>query len=296
MSCWKEPSARRRTGLATEPARLSCKGRGRESRARFPSGRTPLQGDRQPGMARAWQALIGDGGWAGVLAESFLADPRRTVFLVFRPGMDLLPLFVEALALLPASRRWDVDFSTYFNQLPQGVSCTWRGVLDGSDEVKNAGRLPNALVLDLCRALGHARGSARSSTWRGPGSGSHRSQVRRPPRREAGGIFRECRRKRRTSAADLPGQTWRDIGLGAREGVMNCFRNWRGSVPGAGLPAPAETSGPNRRQRKLHWVLVVVSDLGQRYSSGICRLLSRCGRREKTPGLEPRNRRAAHSE
>ena len=111
-------------------------------------------------MARAWQALTGDAGWAGVLAESFLADPRRPVFLVFRPGMELLPLFVEAMALLPPSRRWDVEFSTYFNQLPQGVNCTWRGVLEGSPEAENARRLPNALVLDLCQPLGRADGGA----------------------------------------------------------------------------------------------------------------------------------------
>ena len=67
----------------------------------IPAGRTPPQGDRPPGVAHAWQALTGDGGWAGVLAESFLADSRRAVFLVFRPGMDLLPLFVEALAFYP---------------------------------------------------------------------------------------------------------------------------------------------------------------------------------------------------
>ena len=126
----------------------------------IPSGRTLPQGDRQPGVARAWQSLIGDGGWAGVLAESFLADPRRTVFLVFRPGMDLLPLFVEAMALLPASRRWEVDFTTYFNQLPQGVTCSWRGVLDGSDEARNAQRLPNAIFFDLCHLLGRAEGGA----------------------------------------------------------------------------------------------------------------------------------------
>src|SRR5262245_38871261 len=53
------------------------------------------RGDHLPGVARAWHDLTGDAGWAGVLAESFLADPRRPVFLVFRPGMDLLPLFAE---------------------------------------------------------------------------------------------------------------------------------------------------------------------------------------------------------
>jgi hypothetical protein len=125
----------------------------------IPARQTP-QGDRQPGVALAWQALTEDGGWAGVLAETFLANPHRTVFLVFRPGMDVLRLFIEALALLPASRRWDVDFSTYYSQLPQGVTCVWRGILEGSDDAKHAGRLPNTLVLDLCHETGRAKGGA----------------------------------------------------------------------------------------------------------------------------------------
>lgn len=124
----------------------------------IPQGRTPPQGDRQPGLARAWQMLTDDAGWAGTLAETFLADPKRPVFLVFRPGMAILPLFEEALAFLPSSRRWDVDFSTYFSQLPQGVTCTWRGVLEGSEEANNARRLPNALILDLCSPLRRAEG------------------------------------------------------------------------------------------------------------------------------------------
>ncbi len=116
------------------------------------------RGDRPPGIAEAWLALTGDAGWAGVLAESFLADPRRPVFLVFRPGIELLPLFVEAIALLPPSRRWDVEFSTYLTTLPPGVSFTWRGVLEGSAQAKNARRLPGALILDLGRPMGRAQG------------------------------------------------------------------------------------------------------------------------------------------
>src|SRR5262249_27468805 len=85
----------------------------------LPVGPPVPRGARPPGIAEAWGALTGDAGWAGVLAESYLADLRRPVFLVFRPGMDLLPLFVEAIALLPASRRWEVEFSTYFTTLPQ---------------------------------------------------------------------------------------------------------------------------------------------------------------------------------
>jgi len=123
-------------------------------------GRLPPQGDRPPTLALAWQACTGDPGWAGVLAEAFLADPRRPAYLVFRPGTQLLPLFEEAIALLPPSRRWDVEFSTYFTHLPQGISCSWRGVLDGSEEAGQAARLPGALLIDLCGTPGRAQGSA----------------------------------------------------------------------------------------------------------------------------------------
>ncbi|MHB1556253.1 MAG: GAP1-N2 domain-containing protein [Isosphaeraceae bacterium] len=124
----------------------------------IPDGPAVPRGDRPPGVAQRWQAITGDAGWAGVLAESFLADPRRPVFLVYSPGTELLPLFVEAIALLPPSRRWDVDFSTYLTNLPPGIHCAWRGVLDGSAEAKNARRLPGALFIDLVRPAGRARG------------------------------------------------------------------------------------------------------------------------------------------
>jgi hypothetical protein len=135
---------------------LAWEGDARELQA----GRVPPAGDCPGGTARAWQAVCGDGGWAGVLAESFLADPKRPVLLFFRPGMELLPLFVEALALLPPARRWDVDFSTYFTGLQQGVSCTWRALLEGSAEAESSRRLPGALVLDLTNRMGHATGLA----------------------------------------------------------------------------------------------------------------------------------------
>jgi hypothetical protein len=41
-----------------------------------------------------------------------LQDPGRPVYVLFDPGFDPLPLLAEALALLPADRRWDVTFST----------------------------------------------------------------------------------------------------------------------------------------------------------------------------------------
>jgi hypothetical protein len=124
------------------------------------TGRIPPRGDRPATIATAWQAMAGDPGWAGALAEAFLADPRRPIYLVFQPGMELLPLFEEAIALLPPSRRWDVEFSTYFSQLPQGISCSWRGVLDGSSEAAQAARLPGAMVIDLCHPSEQAVGGS----------------------------------------------------------------------------------------------------------------------------------------
>jgi hypothetical protein len=126
----------------------------------LPEGRRVPRGDRPAGIAADWAVVVGDAGWAGALAESFLADPRRPVFLVYRPGMELLPLFVEAIALLPPPRRWDVEFSTYFSTLPQGITCIWRGVLDGSAEAESARRLPQVRLIDLCRPAARARGGA----------------------------------------------------------------------------------------------------------------------------------------
>ena len=111
--------------LLSQPGFLQDSWRG-EPRI-LPQGRPVPRGDRPASIARSWLDRTGDAGWAGVLAESFLADPRRPVFLIFRPGIELLPLFVEAIALLPASRRWDVEFSTYLTNLPPGNTwCTWR--------------------------------------------------------------------------------------------------------------------------------------------------------------------------
>jgi hypothetical protein len=155
-------------------------------------GTTPPQGDRPAGVARAWEALTGDAGWAGVLAESFLADPRRPAVLVFRPGMELLPLLVEAIALLPPSRRWDAEFCSYFTTLPSGVNCPWRGVLEGSTEAEHALRLPSALIINLCRPMGEAQGrelvdQARTGKRTGsPSSADEPSGIQVPGRTPSG--------------------------------------------------------------------------------------------------------------
>ena len=111
------------------------------------------------GMCQAWKEMTGDAGWAGVLAESFLKDPNRPVILLFEPGQDLRPLIDESLSLLPAERRWDVTFSTYFTGSSQGITCLWRGIVLGSKEATESLRFVNALRIDLTTSeIGRAEG------------------------------------------------------------------------------------------------------------------------------------------
>lgn len=120
----------------------------------LPAGRAVPRGDLAPGIAVAWRSATGDAGWAGALAEAFLNDPGRPAYLIYEPGFDPLPLFAEALALLPPARRWDVDFNTYFTVAPQGLTCAWRGVLAGTPAAELALKTPSALVLNLTRPMG----------------------------------------------------------------------------------------------------------------------------------------------
>lgn len=102
--------------------------------------------ERPAGPCTAWEAQLGDAGWAGVLAET--AAVGRPAVLLFEPGMEVLPLFVEALSLLPPAQRWTVTFSTFFTRLPPGVNCQWRAVLAGSAEARALAAGPH-LVIDL---------------------------------------------------------------------------------------------------------------------------------------------------
>jgi hypothetical protein len=122
----------------------------------IPSGRLPADGDAAPAVCRSWREVTGDAGWGGILADWFERDPNRQVYLLFEPGLDLLPLIAETVALLPIERRWQVSFSTYFTGLPQGIPCLWRCVVKDSPEAGNASRLPGQQVLNLCEPLGQA--------------------------------------------------------------------------------------------------------------------------------------------
>jgi hypothetical protein len=135
------------------------------------------------------------------------------------------------------------------------MTCAWRGVLDGSDEAKNAQRLPNTIFFDLCHLLGRAEGGAlvhlartgeapvqepRTATT-SPASGRH---VPRMPYESAV-----------AAAADPSRQTEpprpRAIG-GSYELLPELAR----LMPAAGTDALYAEAILNRQRRKTRWVLV----------------------------------------
>ncbi len=123
----------------------------------LPPGANLPRGDSPPGICHAWQGLTGDAGWGGVLAES--AAGNRPVSIIFRPGMEMLPLFAESMALLPVELRWNVTFSTYFTTLPAGIACQCRCLADGTPEAAAARRESQTnTVIDLCQPLPPAVG------------------------------------------------------------------------------------------------------------------------------------------
>jgi len=103
--------------------------------------------------AAHWQTMAGDAGWAGVLAYTFLGRATSPAFLIFEPGMDILPLIDESLALLPPGKRWQVTFSTYFTSLPAQATCAWRCCVPNSEALREAKRNPRVLVIDLTKPL-----------------------------------------------------------------------------------------------------------------------------------------------
>ncbi len=122
----------------------------------LPAGRRPPAANSPAAICRAWQQITGDAGWGGALAETASPGASRPAVIIFRPGIDPLPLLAESLALLPPESRWNVSFCTYFNKLPPGLECQWRCVLEGSPEAIANQRLPGALGHRLGKAAGSA--------------------------------------------------------------------------------------------------------------------------------------------
>ncbi|MSR70130.1 MAG: hypothetical protein EXS17_07285 [Phycisphaerales bacterium] len=96
-----------------------------------------------------WDAVCGDAGWAGVIANVVMIDPSKSCSIVYPVGTPVIKLVGEALALLPIHWRWRVTFTTYFMQPMAGTRCAWRFCLDGT-EAASAARSGGGTLVDLC--------------------------------------------------------------------------------------------------------------------------------------------------
>lgn len=98
-----------------------------------------------------WQELTGDAGWGGVLADTIRTGQQ--VVLLYHPGLNLLPLFVESLSILPHSVMWKGTFGTYHTWLPEHTVCQWKGIVADSPDLEKWID-SDTLVLDLTQSLG----------------------------------------------------------------------------------------------------------------------------------------------
>ncbi|TWT87847.1 GAP1-N2 domain-containing protein [Neorhodopirellula pilleata] len=131
--------------------------------ARWLTARNPHGGTLDPGKpasipAMTWNALTGDAGWAGVLAQAAQAPTQPECYVIYGAGQEhqILALFDEAVALLPPSHRWQVTFNTFFSKLPPGMACQWRGILKGSPEHRLVPPHNRVVTIDLTASLAAA--------------------------------------------------------------------------------------------------------------------------------------------
>ena len=98
-----------------------------------------------------WEELTGDAGWGGFLAQSYLENPNKRVYISYQPSQQdkIIHLINEALNLLPEDKRWEVSFNTYFVTLPAGVNCLWRACPADSEAMISARRSPLNIVSEL---------------------------------------------------------------------------------------------------------------------------------------------------
>jgi len=131
-----------------------------ESRTLTPGSKRVPDAPNPPKVCSGWQQAAGDAGWAGVLADAFLLDASKPAYILYEPGMDVLPLINEAIALLDERVRWRVTFNTYFTTQPAGLSCSWRCCVAGTNAAQAApANATSGVLIDLTGEPGRARDS-----------------------------------------------------------------------------------------------------------------------------------------
>jgi len=115
----------------------------------IPTEKTIPKPTAKPRRCDSWRLVLGDAGWAGILAQKFLADSQKTVYFIYPMRVDILTLFDEVIALLPESHRWKVTFSTFDQGLGEAVTCRWRAIPEHAPEVSELVKKKGLELWDL---------------------------------------------------------------------------------------------------------------------------------------------------
>ena len=99
-----------------------------------------------------WGNLAGSPAWAGVIAENFLQNPSKSVYVEYPEGFStssLLLLVAEITSLLTKEQETDFTFNTYFTSLPNGGACFLRFCPKGSPVLRSAERVASTPIIRL---------------------------------------------------------------------------------------------------------------------------------------------------
>lgn len=146
-----EPAERAASGPAAMLAAFTGFGDTVPSVEERGTGPALASGSARAARAVAWEAAGYDPGFAGVLAQIALESPQGVCYVVFDREVSALPLLAEALALLPAERRWHTTFSTRFARVSSGARCQIRCVRAGSEGLARLLAEPGVRILEVSK-------------------------------------------------------------------------------------------------------------------------------------------------
>lgn len=102
--------------------------------------------------AENWNKIAGNAAWAGIIAEHYLLNPSRAVYMEYPEGFPpetLLLLVTEITSLLTKEQELSFTFNTYFTSLPTGGACFLRFCPENSPALRSAERVASNPIIRL---------------------------------------------------------------------------------------------------------------------------------------------------
>ena len=104
-----------------------------------------------PEFKGSWKELVGDAGYAGMIAEAIVTGSKRRICIAYSVDQhrSILNLMLEITAVLPPEQRWQATFSTFAQKAVAGRDCKIRCVSNTSPESTRAANNPHVLYINL---------------------------------------------------------------------------------------------------------------------------------------------------